>query len=899
MIVATGLAMISFVFLGAVNNPQDLPAPLVVILLAAMIGGIFWLAGLSRGKGIDWGLLGVVIGVALGLAMIWSGREPVAVEMVGGNLNGSELSELMRERQVANNFVQMAATAGLPQGDSDAARQAQIEATQRIRRNRFGFYGQENVTQQDVVLGEILRREADDIGMVISDQVVLKFIADVSGGKLTKEAFSKIRRTLQVSETSLIDILRKEIRAREAGRLLIGQDLLTPQNQWEFYKKLSVSESAELVSIPVSEFVTDDMQPTDEELQNLLVQFNENMPGFTPEGRPEEGRPGFFQPPKMRIAYLEAVFDDIQETVGDVTDEEIQKRYENEYKREVPTDSPLDMKPKAGGTPPALPALPGKSGTPEPPAAPTKNSASNPESKPESKASPEKTEAPKVKEEKKPAAEPAKEKSEADKPSNPEAKKGAQSFKLDSLSRLQFVAFQEDKPKEEKPAAQPKENKGLPASAAKPDEKKEAKPAPAATEKKDVKKEEPAKEEKSPAETPKPSADKPAAEKPATEKPAAEKAETPAETKPEMKKDPAGGVDIPPAPTSDVPELDEELKATLREDILRERTQVKIEKLTNEAYQFVNDLSRKYRNGELDEDYLSLEEATKQIKAYAAKHHLEYIETPFLTLAELRDSEDYPIGSAFIAPLDPQRFRTVTDELAQSIPTIMFQVKRAHHFSSNSRYVFWKTGYHKAYAPKSIDDEKAVREQVTKIWKLQKAEPAAKQRAEQLAKMVRQSDKPMSEALTDETVTGSAESLFLTVRNTGQFTMMTRGRAVPNNPFQQTPPRYSVVAGAEDAGQRFFTKVFDEMDAGDVGVAPNRDNSVYYVVRIIDRSPGSEEELNQMRAQFLKQGPQREYSVMGGQLLSEYGGSLAQELNEKYKVQFLSSRSTTVDADEG
>ena len=40
MVITTGLAMISFVLLGAVSDPRDLPTPLVVIFLAAMAGGL-------------------------------------------------------------------------------------------------------------------------------------------------------------------------------------------------------------------------------------------------------------------------------------------------------------------------------------------------------------------------------------------------------------------------------------------------------------------------------------------------------------------------------------------------------------------------------------------------------------------------------------------------------------------------------------------------------------------------------------------------------------------------------------------------------------------------------------------------------------------------------------------
>jgi hypothetical protein len=847
MIVATGLSIISFVFLGAISDPREMPPLLIAILFAAMLGGVFWLAGLRQGKANDWGLTGTILGVVLALAMIWSGRESSAVTLDGGNLTGTEVSELIKQRQVANGFVQMAASAGVPtDGDEAKIREAQFTANQRMRSNMFGFMSAEEISTEDVILGEILRREADEMGIVISDKVVLDFIQKVSDKKMTKSAFANIRGQLQVSESSLMDMLREEIKAREAAKLLSSQTYMTPENQWDFYQKLNVKQSAEIVSVPVSSFVTDAMQPSDAELQTLLDQYRQNLPGYTPEGRPEEGRPGFFQLPKFQLAYLEAVFDDIKETVGEVTDEEIQARYQEEYVNDVAPELPEEMKApiESPAKPPTLPPLNEEPTTEEPTTEePT-------------------TEEPKTEE--------------------PKTEESDQSLNETTFSKLQFVAFQEDAPAEEQPEAEeaPKE---APALEAPP--KAEEQPAT----------EEPKEQPETAKEAPAKPDDKPAPKEETPEEPAEPNESEPAK---EETKTPALGEDgLPPAPTSDVPELTDELKESIREDILRERTQQKISTLMDEANGFVAELASKYRLGEFEKDeYVSLEDATKQIKEYADSHNLEYIETSYLTLTELRSSEDYPAGSAFVMSSGNSRgLRSVVDVLQESIPSILFNVGSAFRFDqsefgmSQSRYIFWKSGYKQAYAPKTIDDEKSVRQQLVKAWKQQQADEAAKARAEALAKLVEKSDKPMGEALTDETVTGNPESLFLTVSETGEFTMMTSGAAPSTNPFQQqqqSPPRYSTVAGAEDAGERFFKTVFDELGIEGTGVAPNRDGSVYYVVRIKDRSPSSEDQLNEMRSNFLNQGWQAPYYYLGNGLLSQYSGDWRRELMDKYAVQF-------------
>lgn len=925
MVVTTGLAMISFVLLGAVSDPRDMPMPLVIIFLAAMVGGIFGLAGMSRGKGVDWGLSGVITGAALGIVLLWSSQEPSAVVMQGGNLTRTQLSELMRQRQIANTFVQMAATAELPEDPkSDLDFQAHQTARMQVQRNIFGFTSDRDITAEDVVLGEVLRREADQMGMIISDDVVRKFIKDLTGGKLSREAFSEIRRTLQVSEKGIFDALKAELKARNAARLLTGQTHITPQNRWEFFKQLNVTQSAELVAIPVSNFYQEGVEPTADELQNLLNQYRENTPGFTPDGRPDEGRPGFFQPPKVQLAYLEAVFDTVKASVGEVTDEEIRARYDEQYpETAVPeddaTDKPAAMPEKEGAATPGLPTLPapGTPASPPPADAPTDDKPEA-EAKPEADkpaepaAEPEKPAAPQADEPAKPDQKPNEPQADEPKSEEPTATpdESSSSSRNDvgrSLSPLQFVAFQEPDAPTAEPQAEPtaETKTETPAAEQPAGDKPETPAAPDAT---------------PPATTPEPAADTPAPAAPASEKSESEKSEseTPTSESPENPPAlpapqpgtplPALGTDgLPPAPEVNRPALDDELKEELREEILRERTQLKVVQIMEEAQTFASSLAQRYRLGADDENYISLEKATEEIRKYAEEHQLEFIETPFLPLQDLRNSEDYPVGSAFVmSPGDPRGMRTVADDLFQSSPMLLFNVNQARRFSfgeagaSESRYIFWKTGFKDAYAPKTIDDEERVRAQVLTVWKRQNADEATRKRAEAIADLVRNSDKPMSEALAEETVTGTEGSLYLTVRETGDFSKRTRGMVNPSNPFQTPPPRYSIVTGAEDAGIRFFNLVCDALQPGEVGIAPNREGSVYYVVKVTERNPADEAGWSRLRSRFLEEfsqmpsdmfgfGNQMTYEYLGQELLSQFGGDWGRQLFDKYEVRFFNS----------
>ncbi len=54
------------------------------------------------------------------------------------------------------------------------------------------------------------------------------------------------------------------------------------------------------------------------------------------------------------------------------------------------------------------------------------------------------------------------------------------------------------------------------------------------------------------------------------------------------------------------------------------------------------------KKSELPEGAISPEAATEELKQYAAKNGLTYVETELLTLQELSQSEDYPITGAMV-----------------------------------------------------------------------------------------------------------------------------------------------------------------------------------------------------------------------------------------------------------
>ncbi len=147
----------------------------------------------------------------------------------------------------------------------------------------------------------------------------------------------------RAAEEEIFEALRHELRARQAANLLLGGSRLTPADVWDLHRKLNVRQTAQVVGIPVSDFVKKDAQPSDAELLELFNKHKDNVANFTPPPQPklEEGRPGFYLPRRMKIAYLEPNYEEIEKQVGEITEEEILKRYEEQYKKEMPTETAM------------------------------------------------------------------------------------------------------------------------------------------------------------------------------------------------------------------------------------------------------------------------------------------------------------------------------------------------------------------------------------------------------------------------------------------------------------------------------------------------------------------------------------------------------------------------------
>jgi hypothetical protein len=600
------------------------------------------------------------------------------------------------------------------------------------------------------------------------------------------------------------------VQAKVAAEMLYGlTSTVPPEKYWEYYRQLYVKQSAEVAAVPVKAFIDESATPPAAELNRILADYRENFPNQTKEGRLEEGRPGLYQPRRARLAFLEATFADAESKVEPVTEADIQARYEEQRKAQASRATPPQPPTPPSGSEPSGPALPGPGGTSPEPVTPGEGPSEKP-----ADTTPETPTAPAQPGE---GSAPPGSQTSPDSQTPPAAEgAGEESGDVPGAAAPQAGVDCAQEP--ETPAA----------------ESDPADPAPAA-------------------ETPKPeaAADAPAAgteTKPEGTPPAAgSAAEPPAATTP------AEG--DPPLPQPTVPVLDDALKETIRQTLIEERVAKLLEARMHSAADHVQEvISRAFIAPEKDADKMTAEKAAQLAEDYADEHGFHYGETTFLSSLELaEEAEEYPVGMA--ETTTPGREDVIARVVFATGERDLYRPIVARSTATKSWFVCWKVGEQKDYAPEHLNDEQ-VREQAVAIWRELEARKRAEARAEELAQLVRDSGKPMTEVLSEQRITGSETSLFVEPVTTGEF----RYQGLPNqldpNPLMLLylgNPQILSPNGVEKAGPAFMETVFNELSPGDVGVAANYDRSAYYVVKVLTRSQGTPEEWETFRKRFMNE----------------------------------------------
>lgn len=838
----------------------------------------------------------------------------VVVNVKGGNLTDAQLQELRMQRRVVNDFV-AEVIKEISFADTENKRPEQ-QVSQIIRSNLFGIEWP-GYTDSDATLvwGQVMRLEARRLGLVVTDPMIDSFIKRITEHKLKAEQFRSVLKGLGLREKMLYDMLREELLARNA--FLITQPRIdpTPEQYWHYYRQMKVRQNLEVAALPVSEFAKSIKDPTDRELEAFFNQhknrFPEQGPDYATPGFRQSSKvlvqyltSTYEEIEKTIPPITDQEVTDFYEKKKDVLYREIEKPADKPAGEQDPLNP--DIAPDGTGKPATSEGAGAPKDTPakdapakEEPAkdAPTKDAATT-EKKPEEK--------PAEKTEEKPAAD----KPADEKPAEPKEEPKAEEKKPEDKKPV------ENKPEEKKEetscAVQPggdqtvapvvlqeEPAKDAPAADQKPEEKPAEKPAPAA----------PATEEK-PAAEEKPAESKPADAQPAEAKPAAPKAEAakpadpkategaPAKEGP-MKdgavkegaaKDPAAkdGPAFEEVPVKYQP-LTATLKENIREELLKNKTDEAIRKKGEEAVKLLDGRNLKYNlpvsisgntayvdfneDGVVDageptvesKEPLNAETAEKipaevtaelklkvmklaaaDLQAVGKKLGMKFSSTGLITDKEITDTP----GLGKVAELSEDFQSNGTG----SIINVLFGKEQLYNPEvgkvpvEEDLYVYWKADAVKTHIPKFTDA--GIKEAVLKAWKMEQAYPLAVKRGEELAKQAGQ--QKLEVAFKDQTVNNDKGGMPLTVHETGDFSWMSPG--IPSPQAMDTPsPVLSTVNFVEDADEEFMQVACDELAVGESGVAPNRNHSVVYVLRVINREPKAGEETERMRETYMKE----------------------------------------------
>lgn len=839
MAALTLMAMITFVFDDSMRAGNT---TLVPIILAILFGGGAFVWGTRKGKQNEYLAMGALVGAVLGLVVVvFGGRDPYEQASIAG-LSPRDIANLKSRRETANRIVAVIYRKSHPipeqflKAGQFGQQFYQMQMQRALEQIQFTF-GNDDF-EKDVIFGELLRREAARLGISVNDDAVSDFIKMISDQKLSTQDFREVKQELHVGDLFIYDVLREEIAARMAAEMTFPRAVATPQQRWEAFRKVNVKNAIEATTVPVEAFVKNIPDPSDSELRAFFQEHAEKFPSA-------KGEPGFRQPARARLAYLEADYETIEAKVTPPTDEEVAKYYEDN--KEFFIDR-------------------------TPPKTESKDDATEGDDAKKTEADDAKKDGDKEKSEKpekpksdKPADEPKKEaekkdsdKKETEKPSDSED--GSEcGDEADDEKKA-------DKPKKEEPKADSDKK----SEADKGTDKSEKKDAPKAD---DAKAEDKKSEDKPKSESPDSKEDKPAKDGEKSEK-TEDKSDETTEKKPELKYKPF-----------------EEVKDKIHDDLLRTRTLEEMKKRIESVVVKMRRLGS-YTIDSKSSKYKSPDEVASELKEIAASSDLKYVQTPWLSAEELSKSEEFKIGSA-TDPMDDAMSRQGAASVLQRVfgrgNDSVFAPEVAEDPGTKNRFAYWVVERKEAHVPKFEDE--GIRDQVTKAWKLAKAAPKAEERAKALAKLAE--GKKLTEAVAGETVTGDKDGLALTViapeEKIAHFTVA--GLSAPGvNPFQGGNERIelSQIPGLEKLGDDFFTGI-DKLKPGETAALPNFDRSAFIVVHVVEREDIATDEDAPQRSDFMKTWP---FSPSANQLASfdfdplrrEWMQSIERKYNVKWPV---------------
>ena len=257
-----------------------------------------------------------------------SSNDPVVVEWKGGVVREDQLERAVALRTLVNRFLmQAAATAG-----RDPSRLPAFPEGEEL-----------------VVREMLLAKEAEKIGLTVSNTAINEFLAAWTNNMVRQDQFDGIIAGLRygrapVLAADLFESLRTALIARNT--LLLFQTGFSgdpPAWRWDFYKRLEQSATLEVFPIEVENLATSVELPNDSKLNGYFDTFKNDLPSAM------SSNPGFKEPHRIQYASLMAdqkKFEAAAEKT--ITDRDIEEFYEKNKEtrfREAPSAPPVTKEP--------------------------------------------------------------------------------------------------------------------------------------------------------------------------------------------------------------------------------------------------------------------------------------------------------------------------------------------------------------------------------------------------------------------------------------------------------------------------------------------------------------------------------------------------------------------------
>jgi hypothetical protein len=267
-----------------------------------------------------------------------------AVHWEGGALTNAELDQLVVRRRILNGFLSQIESEG-DMAEIMLARSTGIDPRpSRVPRVARAVVPEQGV-ENDVVRVRLYRNAALAAGMSVSDEAIRQYLHELGRGRVSTEQMQSLIRGRQtgrggVSEEYIFEALREELLAHFfENSHAFATAAVMPQQRWQDWLRVNDRVVIEAAAFPAESFLLDVKEPTDEELTAFLDQTDdqgtkyrdrEPQPDFSLRPELPSRHPGFKIPRKIEVQYVRADFEKmLTKLKGDVTDEEVQKYYDD------------------------------------------------------------------------------------------------------------------------------------------------------------------------------------------------------------------------------------------------------------------------------------------------------------------------------------------------------------------------------------------------------------------------------------------------------------------------------------------------------------------------------------------------------------------------------------------